>query len=555
MPTAAQHLRRPRRLAALAANALLVAGPAAAFTIDTNVPDLTLRFDTTLRYNLGVRTERQDRRIMNNSTYDESDGKFARGDLVNNRLDLLSEIDLSYKNSFGGRLSFAGWYDQAYDDHKVTTTVPGFSSSFYNNRYSPEVKRYANGPSGEILDAFAWSNFRLGEVPVNVKLGRHTNYWGEGLLFGSHAISYSQAPTDGSKAVASPGIETKEVFLPLGQLSARAQVTDALSIAGQWFYEWKPTRLPYGGTFFAPADMLFEGPERLPVAANGLAFDRAPSVKPNNTGNWGLSAKYNAEAIESTLGVYYRQFDDYQPWFSPQTLPASLQYRLSYPKDVKLFGLSFGRVIGPMSVGAELSTRRGTALNASAISAVDNEGPRGNTLHAILNGVMLMPKTAFFDTGSIAMELAYSQLLSVTSHPELFKGLGYAGCRDSGTPGVPNSGSKDDGCSSKRYLAAAINFTPQYLQILPSWDMDVPISLNYGLKGNAASAGGGSEKALSWSVGVKLTYAQRHEFTLRYADTTARTRYNADGSAVIGGNGGFGTTDRGWLVFTYKTGF
>lgn len=555
MPFATQHVCCPRRVATLAAGALLAAGHAAAFTIDTDVPDLTARFDTTVRYNLGVRTESQDRRIMNNSTYDESDGKFRAGDVVTNRLDLLSELDLTYRNRFGARLSFSGWYDHAYDDHSVTTVVPGFASSYRDNRYSSEVRRYANGPSGEILDAFVWSNIRLGEVPVNVKLGRHTNYWGEGLLFGAHAISYSQAPTDGSKAVASPGIETKEVFLPLAQLSARAQVTDALSIAGQWFLEWKPTRLPYGGTYFAPADMLFEGPDRLPAAANGLAFDRAPSVKPKNTGNWGLSAKYNAEVIESMLGVYYRQFDDYQPWLSPQTLPGTLQYRLSYPKDVKLFGLSFGRVIGPMSVGAELSTRRGTALNASAISAVDNEGPRGNTLHAILNGVMLMPKTAFFDTGSIATELAYSQLLSVTSHPELFKGLGYAGCRDSAAPAIPNSGSKDDGCSSRHYLAAAINFTPQYLQIFPSWDLDVPISLNYGIRGNAASAGGGSEKALSWSVGAKLTYGQRHEFTLRYADTTAHTRYNADGSAVIGGNGGVGTTDRGWLVFTYKTGF
>jgi hypothetical protein len=464
-------------------------------------------------------------------------------------------MDLNYKNLVGARVSAAAWYDHAYQDTSVHTVVPGFASSYLNNQYNDTVKRYVHGPSGEILDAFVWSNFKLGEVPVNVKVGRHTNYWGEGLLIGAHAISYSQAPTDAVKAVTSPGIETKEVFLPLGQVSARAQVTENLSVAAQYFYEWDYTRLPYGGTYFSPADMLFEGPDRLPVAANGLAFRRVDSVKPKQSGNWGVTAKYNAEAIESTLGFYYREFDDYQPWLTPQTLGAQAAYRLTYPKGVKLFGLSLGRVIGPLSTGTELSIRKGGALNASGINATDNEGPRGDTLHAVVNGVMLFPKTPLFDTGSLAFEVAFSQLLKVTSHPELFKGQGYAGCRAIETPAVPASGTKADGCSSKRYAVVAINFTPQWLQVRPSWDVDAPMSINYGLRGNAASAGGGSEKALSWSLGVRATYGQRHEFTLRYADTLAQAKYNAAGTALLGGNGGVGGTDRGWLAFTYKTGF
>jgi len=63
---------------------------------------------------------------------------------------------------------------------------------------------------------------------------------------------------------------------------------------------------------------------------------------------------------------------------------------------------------------------------------------------------------------------------------------------------------------------------------------------------------------LAWSVGARMTYAQNHEFSLRYAASNARTIYNATGTAVIGGNGlasNVGATDRGWLVFTYKAGF
>ena len=44
-----------RRIAALAS--LAIALPAAPRDVDLGTPDLTLRFDNTLRYNLGVRTD------------------------------------------------------------------------------------------------------------------------------------------------------------------------------------------------------------------------------------------------------------------------------------------------------------------------------------------------------------------------------------------------------------------------------------------------------------------------------------------------------------------
>ncbi len=525
-----------------------------AFEIQTGNPDLTVRFDNTVRYNVGVRMEGQDARIMRNPSYDESDSKFGKGDVVTNRVDLLSELDVNYKGLFGARLSAAGWYDKAYDDPTVKSPA-GFPTSYFNNRYNRDVERYVSGPSGEILDAFLWSNFNLGVVPVNVKVGRHTNIWGEGLLLGQHAISYSQSPVDGVKAVTSPGIETKEVFLPIGQISAKAQVTDDLTLAAQYFFEWKSTRAPHGGTYLSGSDTSFEV-DRLGVAPN-FSFNRAPSLEPKNRGNYGLSAKYNIEPIESIVGLYYRKFDDYQPWVGIQMLGATGPFRFSYPKAVTLIGASFAKVIGPVSSGLEVSYRQDAALNTTGtgIGPVDNEGPRGNTWHAVVNGIYLLPATPIWDTGSLVAELAYSRLDKVTLHPEYYKAEGYK-CVKTGT--ASTVGDKSDGCSTKDYLAVAINFTPQYLNLFPSWNLDLPMSVNYGLHGNAPTGGGGFEKALSWAVGVKMTYRQNHEFSLRYSDANVRTKYNAAGTLVIGGNssgGGLGSTDRGWLAFTYKTGF
>jgi len=172
-----------------AAAALVVTGGAHALELDTGNPDLKVRADTTLRYNLGVRTEKQDPRLLNFATTDEGDAKFKRGDIVTNRLDVLGELDVNYKGVVGARVSAAAWYDHAYRDPSVSSPA-GYATSYNNDRYSNEVNRFVHGPSGEILDAFVWSNFDLGNVPVNVKLGKHTVVWGEGLLIGGHAISY-----------------------------------------------------------------------------------------------------------------------------------------------------------------------------------------------------------------------------------------------------------------------------------------------------------------------------------------------------------------------------
>ncbi|MBY0243585.1 MAG: DUF1302 domain-containing protein [Burkholderiaceae bacterium] len=555
---------RPRglpRLRPVTAMLLLAwAGGGAAMELDTGVPELKLRWDNTVRYNLGTRAERPDQRILNNPTYDESDGKFGRGDVVTNRLDLLTEIDANYRNLTGVRISAAAWYDHAYHDTTVSTTVPGYASSYLGDRYNHAVSRFVQGPAGEWLDAFVWTNLKLGDVPVNVKLGRQTNYFGEGLLIPAHAMSYSQSPVDGVKAVTSPGIETKEVFLPVSQLYVKSQVTPALTLMAQYFLDWKASRLPYGGTYFAPADPFFEGPDRLPVAPNGASLARADSLKPGRRGNWGVGAKLNVEALESAFGLYHRRFDDYNPWFAPDfanfvTIPGvgtgPTGYRLVYPKQVKMTGISAGKVIGSVSVAGDLAYRKDGALNAAGISPLDHQGPRGDTLHAVVNGVYLLPATRFWDTGAFIAELAYSRLLKVTSHAELYKGAGTAACvAPDGKPG-----GRGDDCSTKNYTAIALSFSPQYLQVAPSWDLDVPLSVNYGIDGNAASSGGGSGKSLAWSIGAKLTYAQRYEFALQYADSAARTKYDPSGLTVIGGAGSVGATDRGWLVFTFKAGF
>jgi hypothetical protein len=216
-----------------------------------------------------------------------------------------------------------------------------------------------------------------------------------------------------------------------------------------------------------------------------------------------------------------------------------------------------------VSFGAEISLRQNAHLNSKTTYLPnENTGARGDTLHLIANGIYLLPKTPVWDSGSLIVELAHSRLQKITANENLYRGEGYAGgCIKSGTGsgGVPAAlGDRSDTCSTKSFTQLAVSFTPQYIQLFPSWDVTVPVALNVGLKGTAPTGGGGFEKLMSWSIGLNATYASAHDFTLRYSDISVPGKYNAAGTTLIGGNSlgsSLGATDRGWLVFTYKTSF
>ena len=528
---------------------LCAAGAANAVEFDVGNPDFALRWDNTVRYNIAVRAEGKDPKIANAANSDESDNKFDRGDVVNNRLDLLSELDLVYKGKMGFRVSAAGWYDAGYNDHNVPTAAAYANSSYDNNTYSSFTKRYYNGPSGEFLDAFVFGNVELGGATLRVKAGKHSLFWGDVIFNANHSVAYSQMPSDSRKSLSSPGVEAKETVLPLNQLSAQLQILDNLAVAGEYFLDWKPNRLPEGGTYYGAADFLFYGPDRFflnPGAAPTLSVRRTDALEPGKTGNWGLNLKWSPDWVDGTIGVYYRKFDERQPWSAPQVVPPSASgagfYRLVYAKGTEVFGVGLNKNIGGFAVASELSMRRNTALINSGINAATLEGPRGDTYHGFINATVLgnlsasVPYTAVF-------ELAGSRWNKVTTNPNLFNGEGFAGCSAAGT---------GFSCATKNYLGVSALFNPKILQVFPSADLSIPIFVQGGIKGNAATLSGGNKNAGNYSVGLTLDYQSQYVIGLTYSDFFGK--YKDNGSVVTVGNGPL-YEDRGLLALSFRTSF
>ncbi len=534
---------------------------ASAAPIDTGVDDLKLTWDTSVRYNLGARAGKLDTRIGDSRAAFESDYKFSRrGSIVTDRLDLLSELELVYKQKYGFRTSVSAWADAAYSNKVATspanvpgTQVPYSSVDTYNNggEYNNYTKRYHIGPSGELLDAFVFGNFDVSGRPVHVKFGRHSTYWGVSVFDATRNIAYGQQPQDGLKAATSPGATAKELVLPVGQVSAQAQLTSEFSLEGQYGLEWLPDRLPEGGTYFATNDTVFFGPSRAVTGAGGLT-PRGSTDAPSrwSAGNWGLAAKWAPLRLEGTLGAYYRRFNEHSPWVLVGKTP-SVNYHMVFPRNVELIGFSFEKAIMSQSVGVELNMRRNTALNTSGtlVNANDvagTEGARGNILNAVINTTSELFASRFWDTGTVVAEMSYQRLLSVTQNPNVFTGIGYAGCP---------TGRVEDGCATRSALALRVRVTPQWFQVRPGLDVSLPIDYAYGIKGNGAAPGGGNEASKRFTVGVSGVFRNAHTFSLSYNGRRGKTGTFNPALGVFTSGNGYTLNDRDWVSFTYQTAF
>jgi hypothetical protein len=550
-----------RSRVACAAALLASAASASAVELNTDNPDLSIRWDNTVRYNLAYRTKSQDPALLASPNFDDGNRNFDKG-LVGNRLDLLSEFDLVWRKNTGLRVTAAAWYDHAYsktstDNRSVATTnnlVNGVPTLGYNDY----VKRFYRGPSGEILDAFAF--FKLDAANASFKVGKSVEYWGEALLAagGTHGISYSQMPQDQAKALAVPGTEIKEIFRPINNITARFSPTDTLTVAAQYFLDWEPTRIPEPGTYFGFSDALGNSGTYLRVL--GPYATRRPDVTPKKRGEYGVSARWASSALDATLGFYYRNFadkigqvhlSDLVPTGLPAPFPPAVpsRYFLAFADDIDLYGISLSKQVGSASVGLEISHRRNMPLVSDAVVVASaaampgqgqTNGARGNTWHAVANVVALAGPTPLFDTLALAGELVWSRWESVTRGANVFKGrAAYSGIDK----------------PSKEFVGIGLSATMSWLQVWPGIDLSIPLSYSNGLSGVSAVASGGAKDAGSYGIGLIADISQKHNLALRYSGYFGEYTTNAAGAVTVFNSSTALLRDRGFVSLTYKTTF
>ena len=551
------------------AAAAMAAAPATAGKIDSGSPDLDLTLDTTVRYNAAVRTGTRDTRLITSNAVDEGNWLFDKNDLVLSRLDLYSEFDLTYKQNMGLRVSASGWYDHNFPNKSVSDPRFLASPNYANNDFTPYIRRFYQGPSAEFMDAFAWSNVKLGDTTLNVKAGRFAWLPGEFLLGNGGSLSYSMAPNDGRKSDLSPGSSAKETAMPIGQIAGIWQLRNDLTLMGNYTAEFRSSRISEGGTFWSVADVALEGPQFI----SNPAVPRAAAFK-GRKGDVALGVKWAPAALDGdAMQLWYRKFDDKTPTWQNQVeiVGGARDGRAVYAKGIELLGLAYNTSRGGWGTGVELNYRKKMPLavrsgfafgtTTGLINDSGLEGPRGNTLHFLASTAFTINKNPLFDSGSLAMQFDATRLQKITSGANLYNGEG------GNTACVDNLVLR--GCSTRNAASIGFSFTPTWQQALPSVDISLPILLLYGLKGNAAAVGAGTlpEGSYLFKPGIRVEYlkgAYKHQFDLAFTARGGKTGLLDNGAGAVNGHGGAqlynasglaNFRDRNFVSFTYQTAF
>jgi hypothetical protein len=235
------------------------------------------------------------------------------------------------------------------------------------------------------LDAFVFANFDIGEQAIGVRAGRHTIYWGNGLLGNGavHGFGGSMAPIDFNKVLSVPGSEAKELFMPNGKVSSVWQLTDNLTVNAYYGYEWQAWRLPEDGTYWSPAEVLSENSEFgtfIPAAENGgIRAGFKPRGYSEDEGDYGINVQYFIESWGLETSFIYINHTDMNingligSLGSPNTptpgdggegdalladnAVALGELKWVFKNDISVYGLSFAKEIAGISVGVDLVGR------------------------------------------------------------------------------------------------------------------------------------------------------------------------------------------------------
>jgi len=528
---------------------------AAAFELDTP-DDWEIRWDNTVKGNVMSRVASQDKSVYDPdfskpstaaALADDATYSVDRsgGGLVSTRIDLLSEVDVIWRESFGFRISGAGWYDFAYEDsdHPENGPTKGYPSAYSTwgslsvkpGEYTDEAEDL-HYRGGELLDAFVFANLDIGDVSANVRVGRHTLYWGQTFLptAAIHGFAGSMAALNLAKGFGTPDSEAKELFIPNGKVSSVVQLTENLTLNGFYAFEFVPLRWAEGGTYFSLNEALTENSEFLTfrpgtggewgVDAPRIGF-KSTDYKSKDSGDWGINLQYYIEpwGLETafiymnttdrlTSGLYstFGDVTEKEQALARQTNAVLLgHYGWIYKDDIDTFGISLSKEWLGISWGADIVYRNNNALNpdlsaslgapvvGSEVDPGNYPGPTGDTLHVVINGFgLLNGDWGLWEGGSYIVEATFSKLDS------------YGDFEEKANPFI-----HEDRWTS--HVGAV--FRPTWYQVFAGWDLTLPMSVSYAIDGEQTpNSAGGNEEVGNGSLGAEFLINEVWKFSAKY---------------------------------------
>jgi hypothetical protein len=365
----------------------------AAHALSTQIAGVDVQFDNKLSVGAAWRVESRDLTYIGrgnggrafSTNGDDGNLAFDNGDIVSAAAKITSDLTLS-KGNFGVFVRGSYVYNQKLDDYdyfnpnNYYTPTPGAPDvgvgltptgrpsevpiSVFDER-TEAVRDYV-GNYFDLLDAYVFGNFDIGNRMLAFRIGRQVLNWGEST-FVLHGINSMLTFDQNRQRV--PGFEIEELLLPTAVAWVSMSLFSGASVEAFYQLDWDKTEIDAAGTFWSVNDFATIGGQRAnltfglpPENFPNTTIPRAPNREPGNSGQFGVRLTFLVPALnDMDLSLYAMNYHSRLPLVSGTSkasfaAPASTgSYFLEYPEDIQLYGISFNTVLGGWSVQGEYS--------------------------------------------------------------------------------------------------------------------------------------------------------------------------------------------------------
>ena len=348
----------------LGASALaLLAGPAAAFKIDFQDPEIKAYLDSTVTAATAMRV-----RSAKNPGFTASGNWNVfndAGDIYSTPFTYLGELSIA-KGDYGLFTRFKYLYDYTLNskdcDNCFGRTPAGTLDGVPDGSQDAANK-------ATLLDAFVYGSWTVADRQLALRVGKQVVSWGESNIMGG-GIATTQSPEDVNGRV-TPGAEVKERLLPQEMLWGSYDLTDNWMLEGYYVWNWRPSIFISSGTLFSPFDFL--GPGFNPdLSLPGVEYRGHDN--PDRGGQWGLATRFVIESLNSAeLGLYWTRSHAFIPHLQADFDPSGVgplapisnlglgpvSYTKVYPEDQDTYAISLTGELGTtgLSYGTEFNMR------------------------------------------------------------------------------------------------------------------------------------------------------------------------------------------------------
>ncbi|MFK4073114.1 DUF1302 domain-containing protein [Ectopseudomonas khazarica] len=413
----AHHLPwRQARLAVAASLASFACVPSSALTFQLG--EIEGQFDSNLSVGAAWALRNPKPELIVYHSGDDGRRNFEQGKTFSKIFKGIHDLELRYGDS-GVFLRGKYWYDvELKDEHREYKAID-----------DREAKEGAKSAGAQVLDAFIYHNYLIGELPGAVRLGKQVVSWGESTFIQGGINSIN--PLDVA-ALRRPGAEIKEGLIPVNLFYLSQNITDDLSVEGFYQLEWDQTVVDNCGTFFSQTDVIAEGCDQLrtgpaldqsataqtalapfgiELTGEGVKVPRSADRDARDSGQWGVALRWFAPQLNSEFAGYFINYHSRQPYFSTTTGPntrnldftpqlcahlgiprpgcagfigsaagqglvqayrlGSARYFAAFPEDIRLYGLSFNTSLDSgTTLAGEISYRPNMPVQINPLDQV-----------------------------------------------------------------------------------------------------------------------------------------------------------------------------------------